>query len=476
MKVKISSSPTHSELEEMDLSLTTRRGAECIIGRSPNSDLVLDSEDVSRQHGKFFYRSGNYYFCDLGSRNGTIINGKLAENNHPYILKNGDIIRIGDFALSLEEDLSLSEQSETVVRIINPSMFSNLQGRENASFSEANTPSSEPVNQPQEVSEPVTNESAEEIAVQTQEENVQEVISQEENLDLDLEESDVEETIQQTQEENVREVISQEENLDLGLEESDVEETIQQTQEENVQEVISQEEDLDSDLEESDLEESDVEKTIEQTQEEDVQQAESEMIEVVSSDDLPLSTETTKEVEEEVVEELVSQTASISTPDVDEESQAVNQETEKDAVENIPEEESFIKVAKILEDKQIVLISHETKKTELKELVAEHEEFLSYCLTVTWQTFSNYLYRETGLKVIQDIPPATSGGYQAINSLINSKEIIALIFLRDLIVPQAGQASEEALLRTCNINNILLATNLPTAQAVVHFLKNMKDS
>ena len=83
--------------------------------------------------------------------------------------------------------------------------------------------------------------------------------------------------------------------------------------------------------------------------------------------------------------------------------------------------------------------------------------------------------RETGLNVTEDIPPATSGGYQAINSLINSEKVIAVIFLRNLTAPQPGQASEEALLRTCNIREILLANNLPTAQAVVNYLKHMKD-
>ena len=157
MKLKISNSPTQSELDEIDLSLTTRRGAEYFIGRSPYCDLVLDSEDVSRQHGKFFSQSGNYYFCDLGSRNGTIINGKLADKNSSYILKNGDVIRIGDFALILEEDKSSSEQSETVLRIINPSMFSNWSSQ-NANSGVA-TPSSELVSQPQEVPEPVISES-----------------------------------------------------------------------------------------------------------------------------------------------------------------------------------------------------------------------------------------------------------------------------------------------------------------------------
>ena len=147
MKLKISNSPTQNELEEIDLSLTTRRGVEYLIGRSPDSDLVLDSEDVSRHHGKFFSQSGNYYFSDLGSRNGTIINGKIAEKNHSYILKNGDIIRIGDFALMMEEDVSVSQQSETVMRIITPEMFSNRKGSQNTS-SDVVTPS-EFVNQSQ---------------------------------------------------------------------------------------------------------------------------------------------------------------------------------------------------------------------------------------------------------------------------------------------------------------------------------------
>ncbi|MFH7030934.1 MAG: FHA domain-containing protein [Heteroscytonema crispum UTEX LB 1556] len=549
MKLKISKSPTQSEFDEIDLSLTTRRGTEYFIGRSPDSDLVLDSEDVSRQHGKFFFQSGNYYFCDLGSRNGTIINGKLAEKNHSYILKNGDLIRIGDFALMLEEDISASEQSETVVRIINPSTFSNWKSSQNPSISDVATPSSELLNQPQEVPEPVISESigletpiakeintseeltfaqsdealvansaeiviphntgelpadseisdvishesvksdtpveaeatanisgvkseytivqvqdvlqddennidsdAEEIAAQTEEDDAQEAISQENNID-----SDAEEIAAQTPEGDAQEAISQENNID-----SDAEEIAAQTEEDDAQEAISQKDNFDADAEE----------IAAQTEEDDAQEAETEIIEAANNN---VSCDTL--ITEEREEELVSETASISTSEsVAEELKVISKETEKDAVENVPEEESFVKLAKILEDKQIVLIAHETKKSKLTELVAEHEEFLSYCLTRTWQTFSDYLYRETGLSVTQEIPPATSGGYQAINSLINSGEIIAVIFLRDFIVPQPGQASEEALLRTCNINEILLATNLPTAQAVINYLKNIKDS
>ncbi|MBE9216065.1 FHA domain-containing protein [Plectonema cf. radiosum LEGE 06105] len=480
MKLKISNSPTQNELEEIDLSSTTRRGAEYLIGRSPDSDLVLDSEDVSRHHGKFFFHSGNYYFSDLGSRNGTIINGKLADKNHSYILKNGDILRIGDFALMMEEDVSFSEQSETVVRIIQPEMFA-PRSNQNVSVPDVATPLPELVNRSQESQPvnqiPIIEENNQQEFVNTSEDltfvQSDEILSKNAEIaipnnavelykdseipdvntnDIDSDTSSVESeyTVVQSrdlqEEEDALETISQEDDSDSNLEEDDA------------LEAISQEEDSDSNLEEDDALEAISQEEDSDSNLEEAPEAQSEIVEAVNNEELELELDTHTEIEE-----LVSQTDSIPAL------------KEEDTTADIPEEESFIELAPILEDKQIILIAHETKKTQLAELVAEHEEFLSYCLTRTWQTFSDYLSRETGLSVTQEIPPATSGGYQAINSLINSKEIIAVIFLRDFIAPQPGQASEEALLRTCNINEILLATNLPTAQAVIHYLKNMKD-
>ena len=435
MKVKIATSPTQSELEEMDLSSTTRKGAECIIGRSPDSDLVLDSNDVSRYHGKFFYHSGNYYFSDLGSKNGTIINGKLLEQNRSQILKNGDVIRIGDFALMLEEDIAISEQSETVVRIINPSMFSNWQGNQNKEVSPELVNQAEQeevfenyarqVNTPDEITFAQSDDEGEQkIAAETSQETP-------DSVDVNLEESDDEgeqEIAAETSQENP-------DSVDVNLEESD---------DEDEQEIATE--------------------ISEQPPE---SEAESEVMEAKISGNI----DDMSDIKEEVGEELISEIASASTSDVAQQSEDIEGESQQEA-----EDESIIKIAPILEEKRIVLISHESKKNELKELVTEHQEFLSYCQTVTWQTYNNYLYRETGLNVTEDIPPATSGGYQAINSMINSENIIAVIFLRDLIVPQSGQASEEALLRACNIREILLANNLPTAQAVIHYLKIMKDS
>ncbi|OUL36892.1 hypothetical protein BV372_04430, partial [Nostoc sp. T09] len=132
MKVKVNYSPTLNEVNELDLALATTPKGEYIIGRAPESDLVLDSPDVSRVHGKFFLQNGNYYFCDLGSRNGSIINGKLAEKNKPVLLKDKDVIRIGDYVMTVEDMVPLSEQlPETVFRTIDPALFSGWRGNEN---------------------------------------------------------------------------------------------------------------------------------------------------------------------------------------------------------------------------------------------------------------------------------------------------------------------------------------------------------
>ncbi|MBW4599464.1 MAG: FHA domain-containing protein [Calothrix sp. FI2-JRJ7] len=562
MKVKVSTFPAQSEFEEVDLSLTTRRGSECLIGRSPDSDLVLDSTDVSRVHGKFFAQGGNYYFCDVGSRNGSIVNGKLAEKDHSYKLKDGDIIRIGDFVLMMEDEIPDTYQAETVVRIINPSVFSNWQKQNvSAAPQEPQLTDNEPNNQPvapiavaEEVSpdqeerekQEIVNTSSEveqnfepaliasdDVAIPTLATDIHETnkineINQTHELEDDIASSVVEETedvaelepleaphiaeytivqvsdvdnniassvIDET--ENVAELEPLEaphlvENTEVQVRDADnniASSVIDET--ENVAELEPLEaphlventevqvRDADNNIASSVIDETENVAELENLEAPHIAEA-TEQTHDISGNEFTDSAEPIHQDEEEsedtppqqVEAELVSE-ASIIAPELNsEEVIATSQETEE--VEEL--QKSPVQVAKIIEEKQIVLIAHDSKKSELVELVSEHGDFLSYCLTRTWQTFSDDLYKQTGLSVTQEIPPATSGGYQAINSLVNSGEILAVIFLRDLMMgSQPGQASEEALLRICNINNVLLATNLPTAKAILYYLKNLKD-
>jgi len=63
------------------------------IGRDPGNDLVLDSPIVSRRHAELEVRDDTVRLRDLGSANGTAVNGQPITEQ---ALRDGDIIRIGD--------------------------------------------------------------------------------------------------------------------------------------------------------------------------------------------------------------------------------------------------------------------------------------------------------------------------------------------------------------------------------------------
>lgn len=69
------------------------------IGRARDNDLVLDDGRVSRHHARLQARSGSLVLTDLGSTNGTIVNGAPIRE---VVLGDGDRIEIGDSVLVVE--------------------------------------------------------------------------------------------------------------------------------------------------------------------------------------------------------------------------------------------------------------------------------------------------------------------------------------------------------------------------------------
>ncbi len=71
--------------------------AELILGRDPSVDILINSPDVSRRHARLVRTEQGYQLEDLGSSNGTFVNGnQLAA---PLMLKNGDEVRLGPGAV-----------------------------------------------------------------------------------------------------------------------------------------------------------------------------------------------------------------------------------------------------------------------------------------------------------------------------------------------------------------------------------------
>ena len=65
---------------------------ELIIGRSPECDIILPDRQVSRRHARIFRQGDHYFVEDLGSKNGTWVNGQPVRE--PVRLEDGDEIQI----------------------------------------------------------------------------------------------------------------------------------------------------------------------------------------------------------------------------------------------------------------------------------------------------------------------------------------------------------------------------------------------
>ncbi|MCB0014349.1 MAG: FHA domain-containing protein [Anaerolineales bacterium] len=65
-----------------------------VIGRDPNSDIVINDAEVSRQHARLSLIGGSYQLQDMGSTNGSFIDGSRLEGN-AVTLKNNQLIQLG---------------------------------------------------------------------------------------------------------------------------------------------------------------------------------------------------------------------------------------------------------------------------------------------------------------------------------------------------------------------------------------------
>lgn len=65
-----------------------------VVGRSPSSDIVVDEPFVSSTHARFTLQGPALVLEDLGSTNGTLVNGHLIDQ--PVTLREADEVQVGD--------------------------------------------------------------------------------------------------------------------------------------------------------------------------------------------------------------------------------------------------------------------------------------------------------------------------------------------------------------------------------------------
>ena len=69
-----------------------------VLGRGPEADLAFDDDEMSSQHAAIEFTGACFRICDLGSTNGTFVNGKPV---HAKDLEAVDRIELGRHLLQL---------------------------------------------------------------------------------------------------------------------------------------------------------------------------------------------------------------------------------------------------------------------------------------------------------------------------------------------------------------------------------------
>ncbi|MEK6256904.1 MAG: FHA domain-containing protein [Chloroflexota bacterium] len=67
---------------------------EIVMGRDIDNEIVINDAEISRRHTRLLIQEGGYVVEDLGSTNGTFVNGKKIAGSH--VLQPGQTVRMGE--------------------------------------------------------------------------------------------------------------------------------------------------------------------------------------------------------------------------------------------------------------------------------------------------------------------------------------------------------------------------------------------
>lgn len=118
----------------------------------------------------------------------------------------------------------------------------------------------------------------------------------------------------------------------------------------------------------------------------------------------------------------------------------------------------------------IALIAHDSKKELMVQFCIAYCGIFSHHNLCATGTTGKLVSEATGLSVFRFLS-GSQGGDQQIASRIACNEIDLLMFFRDPIRAKPHEPDEAGLLRLCDVHNVPAATNIATAEALVHALE-----
>ena len=118
----------------------------------------------------------------------------------------------------------------------------------------------------------------------------------------------------------------------------------------------------------------------------------------------------------------------------------------------------------------IALIAHDAKKELMVQFCIAYCGVLSRHRLMATGTTGKLVHEATGLP-IQLFLSGSQGGSQQIAARISYDEVDLVLLFRDPLSPKPHEPDEQVLLRLCDVHNIPVATNIATAEVLIHGLE-----
>jgi len=118
----------------------------------------------------------------------------------------------------------------------------------------------------------------------------------------------------------------------------------------------------------------------------------------------------------------------------------------------------------------IALVAHDAKKELMVQFCIAYCGILSRHTLCATGTTGKLVSEATGLTITRHLSGA-QGGEQQISSRISCNEIDLLLFFRDPMAAKSPESAEVDMLRLCDMRNIPVATNIATAEVLIHGLE-----
>ena len=118
----------------------------------------------------------------------------------------------------------------------------------------------------------------------------------------------------------------------------------------------------------------------------------------------------------------------------------------------------------------IALIAHDAKKELMVQFCIAYCGILSRHTILATGTTGKLVSDTTGLEIMKFLS-GSQGGAQQLASRISCDEIDLVLLFRDPLNPKPSEPDETALLRLCDVHNIPVATNIATAEVLIHGLE-----